>query len=500
MHTRATTEPPPAAGAGDRDLLLDLARERTRAGLERALREAVRGGRLAPGIRLPSSRVLARDLGLARNTVADAYAQLVAEGWLTARQGSGTRVAPLPADRPATRSYTPTPAPEPEPTPTPTPTEPREALDLADLPLGPAGALPYHLSPGSPDVSAFPRTAWAAAARRAITAAPSSAFGYGDPRGRPELRGALAGYLGRVRGVLADPETLVICTGYVQAVGLLARALHERGGRRVALEALGFPTTRGVLSAAGLDPVDLPVDGAGADVTALDDRTAAVVLTPAHQFPLGVPLSPERRTWVTAWARKHDAVVVEDDYDGEFRYDRQPVGALQGLAPDHVVYAGTASKSLAPGLRLAWLAVPPHLLDDVLRQKRLADHLSPVLDQLTLADFIASGAYDRHVRRMRLRYRARRDHLVAALARHAPGVRVSGIAAGLHAVLELPPTAAPLPDLVTRARRKGLALSALPLFGAPPTTPPALVVGYGSPPDHAFPTAVRLLCEVLNQP
>lgn len=498
MHTRAPSEPPPpAAGAGDRDLLLDLARERTRAGLERALREAVRTGRLGPGTRLPSSRVLARDLGLARNTVADAYAQLVAEGWLTARQGSGTRVAPLPADRPTPvrRPYAPAPTPKP-----PEPPEPPELLDPLDLGPGPAGVLPYHLSPGSPDVSAFPRTAWAAAARRAITAAPSSAFGYGDPRGRPELRAALAGYLGRVRGVLADPETMVICTGYVQAAGLLARALHERGGRRIALEALGFPTTRGVLSDAGLDPVDLPVDDGGADVTALDDRTAAVVLTPAHQFPLGVALSPERRTWVTAWARERDAVVVEDDYDGEFRYDRQPVGALQGLAPDRVVYAGTASKSLAPALRLAWLALPPHLVDDVLRQKRLADHLSPVLDQLTLADFIASGAYDRHVRRMRLRYRARRDHLVAALARHAPGVRVSGIAAGLHAVLELPPTAAPLPDLVTRARRKGLALSTLPLFGAPPTTPPALVVGYGSPPDHAFPTAVRLLCEVLTEP
>jgi GntR family transcriptional regulator/MocR family aminotransferase len=473
--------------AADYDLLLDLPAARAaagggaRAGLERALREAVRDGRLAPGTRLPSSRVLARDLGLARNTVADAYAQLVAEGWLTARQGSGTTVAP----RPVSTARRPLPGRR-----APAPLAPAELVPDA------TPGLPYSLWPGSPDLSSFPRAAWSAAARRALAAAPSEAFGYTDPRGRPELRAALSTYLARVRGVRTDPEHLLVCTGYVQGVGLLARALYGRGARRIGVEALGFPDTRTLLRTAGLETVPLDVDDDGARVDQLDGAQA-VLLTPAHQFPTGVPLSPARRTAVTGWARDTGGLVIEDDYDGEFRYDRQPVGALQGLAPGHVVYAGTASKSLAPGLRLAWLAVPPYLMDALVREKRLADHHSPVLDQLTLAEFLASGAYDRHVRRMRLHYRRRRDRLVAALAARAPHVRVSGIAAGLHAVLRLPPESAPLDVLIARARSHGLALSGLPVYGAPTPSPTALVIGYGTPPDHAFAGALDRLCAVL---
>ncbi|MFJ4409386.1 PLP-dependent aminotransferase family protein [Streptomyces sp. NPDC088910] len=473
----------------DYDLLLDLPAARAaagggaRAGLERALREAVRDGRLSPGTRLPSSRVLAGDLGLARNTVADAYAQLVAEGWLTARQGSGTTVAPRPAAVPGRAERAPV---------------RRTPVTPVELVPDNATGLPYSLWPGSPDLSSFPRAAWSAAARRALAAAPNEAFGYTDPRGRPELRAALSTYLARVRGVRTDPEHLMICTGYVQGVGLLARALYGRGARRIAVEALGFPDTRTLLRTAGLETAPLDVDGDGARVDRLDGSAQAVLLTPAHQFPTGVPLSPGRRTAVTGWARSTGAVILEDDYDGEFRYDRQPVGALQGLAPGHVVYAGTASKSLAPGLRLAWLALPPHLLDAVVREKRMADHHSPVLDQLALAEFIGSGAYDRHVRRMRLHYRARRDRLVAALAEHTPHVRVSGIAAGLHAVLELPPETGPLQALVDRAHALGLALSGLPVYGAPTAhAPTSLVIGYATPPDHAFSGALSRLCEVL---
>ncbi|WP_329135684.1 PLP-dependent aminotransferase family protein [Streptomyces sp. NBC_01476] len=475
-----------AAGTPDRtaghDLLLDLAGTRSRAALETALREAVRDGRLTPGTRLPSSRVLAHDLGLARNTVADAYGQLVAEGWLTARQGSGTTVAPRPEAPPAAHRRPGAPH-----------VPPAVGPDLVPDPTG----LPYSLWPGSPDLSAFPRTAWSAAARRALTAAPSEAFGYSDPRGRPELRTALAAYLARVRGVRADPEHLVICTGYVQAVGILARVLYGRGARRIGVETLGFPDTGTLLRTAGLRTVPLPLDEDGARLTDLGPGLDALLLTPAHQFPTGVQLSPQRRTAVATWARTTGGLVIEDDYDGEFRYDRQPVGALQGLAPGHVVYAGTASKSLAPGLRLAWITVPPELLRAVVREKRLADHHTPVIDQLTLAEFLTSGAYDRHVRRMRLRYRGRRDRLVAALAERAPRVRVSGIAAGLHAVLELPPEAPGLPTLLSRARDRGLAVSTLTTFGAPPTAPPALVIGYGSPPEHAFARALDLLCDLL---
>jgi GntR family transcriptional regulator / MocR family aminotransferase len=361
--------------------------------------------------------------------------------------------------------------------------------------------LPYDLRPGSPDLSSFPRSAWLAAARVALNRAPHEAFGYTDPRGRPELREALAGYLARVRGVRAHPELMVVCTGFVQAVGLLGRALTLGGGRRIAVEALGFPDTRAVLRSTGLSTYEIPVDGCGARVDSLDRVNAdAVLLTPSHQYPSGAPLSPARRTEAVAWARRTGGVLIEDDYDGEFRYDRQPVGALQGLDPSCVVYAGTASKSLMPGLRLAWVVLPERLLEPVMLQKRMADHHSPVLDQLTLAEFIDSGAYDRHVRRMRLQYRRRRDRLVAALAAHAPRVRVSGIAAGLHAVVELPPGAPSEVEVVRRAARLGLALTGTAFYGSVhPAAGTALVVGFGSPPEHAFSGALERLCAVLGK-
>ncbi|MCQ4082562.1 PLP-dependent aminotransferase family protein [Streptomyces sp. RB6PN25] len=467
------------------DLHLDLASDLTsgggvRAGLEVALREAARDGRLAPGTRLPSSRVLARDLGIARNTVADAYGQLVAEGWLTARQGSGTRVA----------------AP---PVPTSRRSSPKDMSPFPDTVAAGEPRLPYDLRPGSPDVSAFPRAAWGAAARRALMAAPNEAFGYGDPRGRIEVREALAAYLARVRGVRSEPGLIMVCSGFMQATGLLARALRALGTRRIAVEEFGFPVTRTILHRSRLEAVQLPVDRGGAQVGLLGNGVSAgaALLTPAHQFPTGAALPPERRTAAVAWARRSGGVVIEDDYDGEFRYDRQPLGALQGLDPTHVVYAGTASKSLAPGLRLAWLALPPRLLEPAVEERRLADRQSSVVDELTLAELITSGAYDRHVRRMRLRYRRRRDRLVAALAECAPRVHVSGIAAGLHAVVELPPDGPAEAEVVERAARRGLALAQMGLFGD--SRGSALVVGYGTPPEHAFAGALERLCEVLAE-
>lgn len=447
-----------------------------RAGLEEALRRAVRDGRLAPGTRLPSSRVLAQDLGVARNTVADAYGQLVAEGWLTARQGSGTRVARGAFAEPAPASAAP-------------------VISVSAGFVDYGQSHPYDLRPGLPDLSSFPRDAWLDASRRALAAAPHDALGHSDPRGRLELREALAGYLARVRGVRTEPGLIVVCSGFVQAAGLLGRALCGIGGRRIAVEALGFPDTLTILRHAGLETVLLPLDADGARVDRLAGEDA-LLCTPSHQFPTGAALPPARRTVAVAWARERGAVIVEDDYDGEFRYDRQPVGAIQGLAPRHVVYAGTTSKSLAPGLRLGWLVLPPHLLEPVVREKRLADRYSPVLDQLTLAQLIVSGAYDRHVRRMRGHYRRRRDRLVAAVARCAPRVRVSGIAAGLHAVLELPADGPGEAELVARAERQGLALSGMALFGSGAS--PALVVGYGTPPEHAFAGALERLCAVLD--
>ncbi|MGM9335124.1 PLP-dependent aminotransferase family protein [Streptomyces murinus] len=439
-----------------------------RRGLTDALRDAVRTGRLAPGTRLPSSRALAADLGIARNTVGEAYADLVAEGWLTARQGSGTRVAErivVPPSDPARRPRVP-----PRPT--------------------------HNLVPGTPDLAAFPRAEWARAARRALTAAPNDALGYGDPRGRVELRTALAGYLARVRGVRADPDNLVITAGFSHALRLLGPVLRARGADSVAVESYGLDAYWGLLQTAGLATPALPWDELGTDASPLTTE-GAVLLTPAHQFPMGMPLHPDRRAAVVDWARRTDSLVLEDDYDGEFRYDRQPVGALQGLDPDRVVYLGTASKSLAPGIRLGWMVLPPALTREVIAVKGHVDTVG-VLEQLTLAEFLTSGAYDRQVRASRLRYRRRRDALAAAVAERAPGVQVTGVAAGLHALLRLPPGTEP--SVVQAAAWQGLALHGLSFHRHPEAVAEpldALVVGYGTPPDSAWTGALEALCRVL---
>jgi GntR family transcriptional regulator / MocR family aminotransferase len=456
------------------DLHLDLGGTRVRVGLEAALRQAVQTGRLPPDSRLPSSRTLAADLGVARNTVADVYSQLVAEGWFTARHGSGTRVA----EHPLTENASP------------------KDLPRADR------APRFDLRAGLPNLSEFPRAAWCAAARRAITAAPSEAFGYGDPRGRPELRTALAGYLGRVRGVRVDAANIVVCSGFTQGLSLLCRVLALAGTTTVALEGYGHQHHREVVTGHGLAPLALPVDEDGAVLDTLStDRgvgAGAAVLTPSHQFPLGMSLAPHRRLQAIRWAARAGGIVIEDDYDGEFRYDRRPIGAMQALDPEHVVYAGTASKTLAPAVRLAWLVVPARLLDDVVSAKSVSDRHGSSLDELTLAELIASGGYDRHIRRCRLVYRRRRDRLVNALMRAAPDHPVSGLAAGLHAVLRLPADASE-PELVTDAAARGLAVEGMRRYCAQGVNhPPALVLGYGTPPAHAFTTAVRRLCLVLK--
>lgn len=451
------------------DLHLDLTGSRIREALERALRDAIRTGRLAPGLQLPSSRALAADLGIARNTVADTYGQLIAEGWLTARQGASTRVADRsPAEEAATT-----------------------AAPLASRPQ-------YDLRAGSPDTAAFPRAAWLAATRKALTAAPAEALGYTDPQGRPELRQALAGYLARARGVRLTPDRIVICSGFTQGLGLICQVLRSRDAKTLAMEVHGQPRHRDIAAAAGLSPLTVPVDRHGAMVDKLADADA-VLLTPAHQFPLGAALAPQRRSRVVAWANTTSGLVIEDDYDGEFRYDRQPVGAVQALAPERVAYAGSVSKALAPGLRLGWLVLPAALVNDVVAAKVLTDRNTSSLDQLTLAEFINSGHYDRQVRRSRLAYRRRRDRLVDALRQHSPWVRVVGIAAGLHLLLELPGSQTEL-DIITRAARHGLALEGLGSYRRGPSAdPPALVVGYGTPHEHAFTGAVERLTAVLAQ-
>ncbi|MCT4355692.1 PLP-dependent aminotransferase family protein [Streptomyces sp. Je 1-79] len=459
------------------DLHLDLRGPGLRTGLMSALREAVRSGRLEAGVRLPSSRSLAADLGIARNTVADAYAELVAEGWLTARQGSGTRVARRAVPRrPAASGVRPTAAAR------------RDAARPA-----------YSLKPGMPDLASFPRAEWLKASRRALTAAPHEAFGYGDPRGRIELRTVLAEYLARARGVHARPERIVICSGFVHGLMLMAQVLRARKVREVAVESYGLDVHWELLTRAGLRLPALPFDELGTRTQGLPGMkgVGAVLMTAAHQFPLGGALHPDRRAAVIDWARSSGGLVLEDDYDGEFRYDRQPVGALQGLDPERVVYMGTSSKSLAPGLRLAWMVVPESLVDEVVAEKGQVDWVSSSLEQLTFAEFLDSGAYDRHVRAMRLRYRRRRDELVAAVAAHSPETRVSGIAAGLHAVLRLPPGQERA--VLRSAAWQGLALRGLDRFRHPdvPPTQDGLVVGYATPPDSGWSGALAALCRVL---
>jgi len=457
------------------ELLVELDRSMRRplrAQLEDGLREAVRSGRLPAHGRLPASRALASDLGISRRLVVDAYAQLLAEGYLIARPGAGTYVAEAPAAAPA-------PATEPS----------RRA---------PA----FDFFPGYPDLASFPRRAWLRALRETLRDAPDRAFGYPDPRGAPELRRALASHLGRVRGVVADPESIVICAGAAQAFALLARTL---AGAPLAVEDPGLPAHRAILAAHGAELVALPVDEHGARVQELERAGGAreigsALVTPAHQAPTGVVLASARRAALLAWAGAGERVVIEDDYDAEYRYDRAPLAAMQGLAPDRVIYTGTVSKTLAPALRLGWLVLPSRLIEPLVEQKLMADHGSPTIDQLALARLLESGAYDRHLRQARRRYRARRDALVAAVAEHLPGARVTGLAAGLHALVRL---ARPVDgaELLRAAARESLGVYPLGFaYMKPRPFDDGLVLGYANLAEPAIEEGIRRLARALTAP
>jgi GntR family transcriptional regulator/MocR family aminotransferase len=455
------------------ELLLGLDRDGggpLRAQLEEQLRGAVRDGRLRPGTRLPSSRALARELGVSRGVVVEAYAQLAAEGYLVARPGAATAVADVPPARE-----------RPRPATFPTP------------------VVHWDFSVGQPELASFPRADWLVAFRRALRAAPDAALGYRDSRGAPELRASLAAYLGRARGVVADPDLMVVCTGATQGIVLLARVLMARGVRRVAMEDPGFPIHREVMRRQGIEPVPVPVDADGIRVDALNALGAgAVVVTPAHQLPTGAVLAPERRTALLAWAQEHDALIVEDDYDGEFRYDRMPLGALQGLGAERVAYLGTASKHLAPGLRLGWLVLPSWLAQEVMDEKGFADGGSAVLDQLTLTEVIDSGALDRHVRRMRVVYRRRRDALAAAIADRLPELRLEGAAAGLHAVARLP-DGVDDQALSAAARERGVHVDPLAWMRFDLSAgPPALLFGYARIAEAGIPRGVTELATAYH--
>jgi GntR family transcriptional regulator / MocR family aminotransferase len=433
--------------------------------LEAQLREGVGDGRLAAGARLPSSRALATELGVSRGVVVEAYGQLAAEGYLVVRPGAAPVVAALPAGA--------APAAPPR----------------VERP-------PRHdLRPGTPDLSAFPRAEWGRALRAALRDTPDAELGYPDPAGHPRLRAAIAAYLGRVRGVRATPDRVVVCGGVAEALRLTATVLRDRDVTVVAVEDPSHRETRGQLAYGGLEPVPVPIDAHGLDPAAIPSNARAALVTPAHHFPMGIVMAPERRAALVAWARDSGGVIVEDDYDAEHRYDRAPVGAVQGLAPDDVVHVHSVSKTLAPGLRLGWAVAPVALAAELAEAKRRSDLGVPVLDQLALADLIERGELDRHLRRLRPRYRRRRDALVGALLADRRDLAVEGVAAGLHVALRLPPHLTE-EAVVAAAAARGVAVATVGEHAIAPR-PPALVLGYARLPEAGLRAAAGALLAAL---
>lgn len=464
-----TDETSPVAGPGllvalDRSGELPLHEQ-----IERSLREQIRSGRLEPGSALPSTRGLSGELGVSRGVVTEAYGQLAAEGYLRMSQGAPVRVAA------AVRAAAARPP----------------ATSLVQ-------SFAYDFRPGLPDLAGFPREAWLRSLRAAVRNSPLAALGYPDPRGAPELREALAGYLARVRGADAEPEHVVVCTGFMQGLSLLCRALRAHGVERIAVEEPGWHTHRLIVEQSGLDVVVVPVDERGLQVKALvESEAAAVIVTPAHQFPTGVVLAPERRVELIEWAEE-ERLVIEDDYDSEYRYDRFAVGALQGLAPEHVTYVGSASKRLAPGMRLGWMLAPSWLTWELSACKTVEDGGSEVLGQLALADFIVRGELDRHIRRTRLRYERRREVLLAALAHWLPQAVPSGASAGLFELVRLPPSTNE-PALVCAAAERGVGVEGLALHRHAASEEPALLLGYAAMAEPAIEQGVRLLATTWEQ-
>jgi GntR family transcriptional regulator/MocR family aminotransferase len=439
--------------------------------LAEAFRAAIRGGVLPPGGLLPPSRLLAADLGCSRWTVTEVYQQLVAEGYAHSRAGSGTRVAAL-------SGALPPPVPEPAPPPV------AAGLDLA---------------PGLPDLRAFPVERWLGAMRAATSALPYHRFGYPILGGEPALRQILADYLRRVRGADTHPEDITVCTGVSDAVTRLCVAVRAAGWDSVAVEDPGWTRLRQAITATGLRVVPVPVDEQGLRVDTLADTPGVrmIVVSPAHQFPTGVVLSPARRAALLAWARRVDGLIVEDDYDAEFRYDRRPVGALHGADPRHVALTGSLSKTLSPALGLGWLATPQRWTGPVRTMQQAAPG---VLDQLALAEFVGSGGYDRHLRAARRSYRTRRDTLLAALDRRLPGHAVSGAAAGLHLLLRGAAGDGDAREVVTGAARAGVRIACVRQYRvANRALDAALVLGYGNLATGDVDEAVTRLATVAGR-
>ena len=439
-----------------------------------AIRAAIIDGRLQAGAPLPATRLLAGDLGVSRGVIVEAYQRLADEGLVSARPGAGTRVLGI-SRRPA----------------------PAERPGLALLPQRWRARAEIDLSPGVPDLSGFPRVAWLRAEKLVLEQASVADLGYGDPRGSQWLRTELAGWLARTRGLRADPDDIIVVTGVAQALALLAQVLRARAVSEIAVEDPGSRGSRDELAYWGLRSVPVPVDEHGLQVDDLArSGLRAVLLTPAHQFPTGVVLAPRRRRDLMDWAAGADALIIEDDYDAEYRYDRAPVPALQASAPGLVAYAGSTSKTLAPGMRLGWLIPPSRLHANLVEAKHASDLGSPALPQLVLARLIASGELEQHIRLVRKRQRSRRDALLRALHEHLPAARVQGIAAGLHLLITFPGRTGPDTDLAEAILRAGVLVHPLSWHRHRPGVP-GIVLGYAAHTPDQLREAVRRITRVL---
>jgi GntR family transcriptional regulator/MocR family aminotransferase len=465
---------PPTSLAGDLLLHLD---DRPGEGplherVKRALRRAIREGRIEVGTALPPSRQLAADLGCSRWAVTEAYSQLVAEGYLEARTGSATRVR---------WSNTP-------------------EADARHRATHPAPEARFDLAPGLPDLRAFPRRRWADAVRAQVTTAAFTEFDYPPPGGHVRLRRLLAEYLARSRDVSVTAQDITMCTSVTDGVRRVCHALRAQGITEVGCEEPGWTRLRDVIRAAGLTPVPIRTDEGGLRTDELAGHVGlrAVLTTPAHQFPLGTVLVPERRAALLHWARQVDGVVLEDDYDAEFRYDRRPVAAIQGMDPSRVILFKSLSKILSPALGIGWIVAPPRWTNHLHETDQAATQPSTI-DQLAFATLLESGGYDRHLRACRQRYRNRRDTLVQALAAELGDGMISGIAAGLHLILRLPPTVNPA-AVVTAAATRSVRVADLAAYHATDDhTDHGLVLGYGNLADGMVSEAVRQLCEAIKE-
>ncbi|HYN93574.1 MAG TPA: PLP-dependent aminotransferase family protein [Pilimelia sp.] len=436
--------------------------------LARALRSAIRDGRLPDGSAVPPSRALAEELACSRWVVTEAYGQLAAEGYLSARVGSATRVSWAP-QVPATAGRT----------------RPRRS----------AAPPRFDLAPGLPDLRAFPRRRWAESVRAVTGSTGHYDLGLPDPDGHPDLRATLGEYLRRSRGADTTGAAVVVTAGITDGLARVCRALRAAGAAEIGVEDPGWGRLTAAARSCGLRVRPIAVDADGLRVEELARRPGlrAVVVGAAHQFPTGVVLSPARRAALIQWARTVDGVVLEDDYDAEFRYDRRPVAVLQGMDPGRVFLLGSVSKTLSPALGLGWLLTPGAWAGPV-RSANVAAPAPSVLDQLALATFVDRGWYDAHLRAARRRYRARRDILVDLLGSRIPAGRIGGTAAGLHIVLHLP-AGTDAAAVVRRAAAGGLTVMDLAAYG---TGGPALVLGYGNIPDAQLPAAVAVLRAALH--